>query len=89
MRRLTIREQIRARQKELGLSDAQLLERSGLKVDRSVLRRQLVGETPMTTETAQILADAMQPMTLEWSASDASVEEETSTDATAAEVAAS
>ena len=52
-------EQIRSEQERLGWSTQQLLERSGLKLDRSTLHRKLTGRTPMTDGECESLANAM------------------------------
>jgi ribosome-binding protein aMBF1 (putative translation factor) len=52
-------EQIRIAKEIAGWSTQQLLERSGLKLDRSTLHRKLAGDTPMTDAECQSLAHAL------------------------------
>lgn len=52
-------EQIRTAQRERGWSTQELLERSGLKMDRSTLHRKLSGDTPMTDAECEALALCM------------------------------
>jgi transcriptional regulator with XRE-family HTH domain len=58
-------EQIRSEQLRLGWSTQQLLDRSGLALERSTLSRKLRGETPMTDAECEALAAAM-ALTLTW-----------------------
>lgn len=52
-------EQVRLAQVEQGLSVQQLLDKSGLKMERSVLHRKLNGTTPATTAECEALATAL------------------------------
>jgi transcriptional regulator with XRE-family HTH domain len=52
-------EQIRSEQKRLGWSTQQLLDKSGLKIERSSLHRKLAGDTPITADECQALATAL------------------------------
>jgi transcriptional regulator with XRE-family HTH domain len=61
----TIVEQIRDAWKSRDWSAKELLERSGLTLDRSTLERKLRGEVAMRTDEAQRLADAL-GITIAW-----------------------
>jgi len=58
-------EQIRREQQRLGWSTQQLLDKSGLRLDRSTLHRKLAGEVPTTDAECEALANAM-AFTLTW-----------------------
>jgi transcriptional regulator with XRE-family HTH domain len=60
-------EQVRAAQKRKRMSVQQLLEESGLDLERSTLSRKLRGETPATTKEIEALARALK-IELVWSA---------------------
>lgn len=53
-------DQIRAAQEKKGWSVQQLLDKSGLPIERSVLHRKLKGETPATTGECEALAKALE-----------------------------
>lgn len=55
----TILQQLRVAYERTGWTMAELLDRSGLRLDRSTLRRKMVGEVPTTTEEAEALALAL------------------------------
>lgn len=55
----TLVEQLHAAYLRSGWSMAELLRRSDLKLDRSTLRRKLIGETPMSTVECQVLAQTL------------------------------
>lgn len=52
-------EQVRRAREGRGLSVAQLLERSGLRLERSTLARKLAGAVPTTTEECEAMARAL------------------------------
>lgn len=52
-------EQIRTAQLERGWSVQQLLDKSGLQLDRSTLQRKLTGEVPATDAECEALAKAL------------------------------
>lgn len=58
-------EQIRSEQLRLGWSMQQLLDSSGLQIDRSTLHRKLTGVWPTTDSECEALARAMN-LTLIW-----------------------
>ncbi len=58
-------EQIKREQEAQGWSTQQLLEKSGLKIERSVLHRKLDGQTPASTRECEALAAALD-LTLVW-----------------------
>ncbi len=62
---LSLVEQVRRAQVDQGLSVQQLLEKSGLPIERSVLQRKLSGDTPATTAECEALAKAL-GITLVW-----------------------
>ncbi len=62
---MSLVEQIRRAQVERGWSVQQLLELSGLSIDRSSLQRKLSGAVPATTEECEALARAL-GITLVW-----------------------
>jgi hypothetical protein len=57
--RMGLVQQIRSEQERLGLSVQELLERSGLPLERSTLQRKLTGRVPMTDVECEALANAM------------------------------
>lgn len=62
---MSLVEQIRRAQVERGWSVQQLLDKSGLSIDRSSLQRKLAGDVPLTTEECEALAKALD-ITLVW-----------------------
>ena len=56
---------MRAAHAEKGWSVQQLLEKSGLRIDRSSLQRKLNGDVPTTTDEWEALARALK-LTLVW-----------------------
>lgn len=58
-------EQLRMTQRNMGWSVQQLLDKSGLSIERSVLHRKLNGDTPVTADECQALAYAL-GITLVW-----------------------
>lgn len=52
-------EQVRQAQVDQGLSTQQLLDKSKLPIERSVLHRKLNGDTPATTAECEALATAL------------------------------
>jgi transcriptional regulator with XRE-family HTH domain len=52
-------EQIRSEQLRRSWSTQQLLEKSGLQIERSTLHRKLTGEIPLTAVECQALATAL------------------------------
>lgn len=58
-------EQVRRAQVEQGWSVQQLLDKSGLPIERSVLQRKLKGETPTSSHECEALARALK-ITLVW-----------------------
>ncbi len=64
---LSLIEQVCRAQRKRGWSVQQLLDASGLEIDRSVLHRKLKGETTTTAEELEALAAGLE-MTLVWTA---------------------
>lgn len=62
---LSLVEQLRRAQVEKGWSVQQLLDKSGLNLERSSLQRKLKGTVPATSEEVEALAKALD-ITLEW-----------------------
>lgn len=56
---MQLHEQIAAAFEKTGWSVAEFREKSGIKIDRSQLARRLSGDTPMKTEEAELLVDAL------------------------------
>lgn len=63
-------EQIRMAARELGWSTQQLLDKSGLSLERSTLHRKLAGDVPTSDAECEALADAIRDalpeFRLEW-----------------------
>ncbi len=65
-------EQIRSEQQRLGWSTQQLLDKSGLRLDRSTLHRKLAGDVPTTDAECEALANALE-LQLVWPQSEGRV----------------